>query len=507
MSTILNSLRAVRFSTVCIMSCLVLTACLKEPVSFEQRHGDHEHDDTANPGPNTSGGTGAPPANSLTGLWATSDNVHTETRAIAQQANIVSPQIQFASNGQVFNHWVVQSGYNATTNLYSSEEISTIVRGANSSAPMGWTAVGDALLTPQNYSQATDTQFNLNAVTGNGIVTWVSNGSAKSSEYMSGMGHFMGSADMTGETNPQVLVTSSGDTYLLSNTSMANGFGLKVSKRASRDVWNSEGELHRMSSNAFSNPGNFVLATMDGQNNVRALWVEEQLGAKTLKTATFTTATKIWSAVAEIHAHGMDLNSLKSGVMSGHGTGSMLNVLLYQKSGSEHGLFSIHFDGTTWDEPVRQDAQSVTTIIVEAPAFVANMAGNISVAWIERNATMDMIKARQLKPMTGWSAIEAVASVTQTANAHKINVALNAVGETTVVWNETTTQGSDILASHSIASNAAWSQKEAVGQVNNTGTIQSFDIRANAEHVTGIVHALEDRTGSTHESFYIVHYQ
>ena len=443
----------------------------------------------------TTGGTtdGTNTGNGIIGLWVSPESVLTRTFARSVQAMITAPEIQMTNAGVLFNHWVIKSDFDTASMQYSNQEINMTIRESNASGDSNWTVPGNAFTTPQSYlpSSAIDPRFIVNPISGDGIATWTSVGNIKTSEYMGQMKHFMSSAELTNQTTPVVLPSNSGDeAYLISKTSMTGGFGLRVSSRASADQWSVDAELHRMAASPLSNPNDFIIAAIDGQNNLRVLWVEQQNAILSLQTATYNPVTKTWGVVTEVQTNNVILNKLVSGLVSApiesNSTSTNVDVLLYQKNAEDHGLFSISFNGSTWGAPMRLDAQSVTNKIASMPAYTKNKSGDIVVAWIERDTTMtatntsnsaNMIMARRFDFVTGWSATEHVAHVPTDADAMEVKVALNTHGEVSLAWVESTSHGSDIMISHLILTNSQWSQKESISHVMNTmGSIQSLSL-------------------------------
>jgi hypothetical protein len=82
------------------------------------------------------------------------------------------------------------------------------------------------------------------------------------------------------------------------------------------------------------------------------------------------------------------------------------------------------------------------------------------------------------------------------ADASAVDVALNAAGDATAVWIESTALGSHINASHYVAANAVWSQKELIAEVVNAdGTIQALTTGLDGNNVNFVLWGTKQTDG------------
>ena len=237
---------------------------------------------------------------------------------------------------------------------------------------------------------------------------------------------------------------------------------------------------HRMdSTNPFSIMNHNLMAGFDSQDNIHVMWVEKQenISGETLKTLKFMTATDTWeSTVMDVAASNIMLNKVVSGVLSHSSNGNMVAVI-HEQDGAGHKTFSLLYDSTanTWATATRVDSEVTGTNQISAPTIARNMNGDLMVAWVETMAgmtannmsgLMNMIAVKRYMPGMGWHGdVEQVAHVAMDSDAAGVEVALNNSGDASVIWKEASNTSTNIIASHLISSNAAWSQKELIKTV------------------------------------------
>jgi len=441
-------------------------------------------------------------------LWATSDNISSTEILTSTQAEITMPKLQVTYGGNLFASWLIQSEPDPDTAELTQSDI-TVMRGVpNADGVYSWSDPASTMFNPVGYNAAaTDTQFIVNPVTGDGITAWNLNEVTYTSEFMANMGHFMGNAQLPEGHATKILVDSSGQVYLLTQTHMIDGFGLSVYKRTVADQWSTTPvQLHRMDmNNAYNLVNHFLIAAVDGQDNLRAIWLEEQAGEWSLQNAIYNTADDTWSAVSEVHSHDMTLNRLVGGMASGTVDSADLQLILHQQDGMVHSIFAVAYTADGWALPIRLDEQTDTVTMVSAPSMVANPSGDALVGWVQTDSTMsasntsgkmNMIMAKRYMPGMGWHAVEHVAHAGMMADASTVNVAMNATGDATVTWIESGAMESDIVASHYVAANAAWSQKELIAETaSSDGTITAVATGLDSNNVPLVLWGVKQTDG------------
>jgi hypothetical protein len=458
--------------------------------------------------PGTGGGTTDPTIGAVTGLWESGTGVATTEMPTTSEAATSAPAVQAANNGNLFATWLTNSGHAGDAAAHSEQDI-TIMRGVPaSSGGYTWSDPASAMMKPFGYdAHAEGTRFVVNPVTGDGFASWRDETTTYVSEFMGMMGHFMTNVAFPASDNAQVVVDASGQVYLLMKTPMMGGFGLSVYTRSAFDTWSEAVQLHRMDmTNAFTMLNDFMISTVDGMNNIRVFWLEEQAGTVTLQTATFNTASSTWGTVSDVHAHGLTLNKIVSGIANGAPGSDALQLVLHQQDGAERAIFALGYtqaDG--WGEPMQLDMASSDINVVAAPAFARNANGALLVGWIETNAGMSannsdglmhMIATRQYTSGGGWSAMDHVAHAAMTADASSLGVALGASGDATAAWLESSNAGANLFASHKIAANDAWSQKELVsGLSDGDGAVQALTVGLNGSNTPLVLLATRNTDG------------
>jgi len=467
-------------------------------------------DPGTNPGtdPGTNPGTGSDPA-IAEGLWDTSTSISTETLLASHEAMIVSPKVQVTSSGNVFVSWLKQSDPDATTLEPTQTDITIMRRTTDAADNLVWSDPSSAMFNPVGYNTAaTDTQFVVNPVSGDGIATWNYNAATHTSEFMGGMGHFMGGTSIDEGHATKILSDSTGQVYLLAQAHMMGGFGLSVYQRTAPDTWSSTPiQLHRMDmADPYALVNHFLIATVDGQDNIRAIWLEEHVGVMALQTATYDATVASWGPVTEIQAHDVVLNRLASGIASGIPGSSDLQLVLYQQDGMAHAVFGAGYtEASGWSMPMRLDEPTSTSMMSMAPAFLANTAGHVLVAWVEKDSSMtasntsgmmNMLMAKQYMPGMGWHPVEHITHASMMADVTALEVAISTTGEATATWVESSAMGSNIIASHKLSMGTPWTQKELIGHVPNAdGSIQALATGLDINNVPIILWAVMQSDG------------
>jgi len=462
--------------------------------------------------PNNNNNNVDAPAGVVANLWASSTQMHNTQIATADQAVISGAKLQLTNSGNIFAHWLVESQPDPVSFEFTQHDINIMQGVTDVVGNTVWSNADSILYKPVGYSSAaTDSDFVVNPDTGNAIVVWNNASNTMSSEFMQSMGHFMNSATLTSGHTPQVLVDSAGEVYLLHQTHMTGGFGLSVFKRTAADSWSANPvELHRMNmTTAINLPNHFLISVIDGQDNIRAVWLEELSGTFSLQTATYNGGTDTWGAVSTIDTDTIMLNKLVSGIAAGVSGSGDLQVVLHQQDGITHSIHALQFTSNTssWSLPIQLDAPTSTSSIIAAPAFDSNSAGDVLVAWMETDSAMtannnsglmQMLMTRQYSASSGWSTISHIAHGASNADAMALTVALNANGEASASWVENDANASHIISSHKINSNTAWSQKELITSVaNTTGAIIALETVIDSDNKAQTFWAVRTTDGST----------
>ena len=462
-------------------------------------------DNTTGGSDNTTGGT-----DNTTSTWHSSVKVGTNIMPISNQVKVDDLAIHRTIGG-LFVNWETKS--NPDVNGVYAQQDFTLLRGlVDSTTNMYiWSDQNNGNFSPVDYANtATNTQFNAvpgNSSTNNGLVIWNDNNTTMTSEFMGNMSHFMNKAELPNGHSPQVLTSSTGEVYLLMETEMNGGFGLSVFKRTGADQWSTADVMHRMdTTNPISMPNHFLIATMDGLDNIRAVWLENHDGNTALHTATYAIAADgagSWDAPSDIETNGMlILDQLVSGTVTMSANGKELNVILHQENNSEHSVYSVIYSATSgWAMPIRLDMADTAIQMVSEPQIAHNQQGDVIVAWIETNTAMvasnssslmNMLVARQYFIGSGWEVAKDIVHAPMTADISTFGIALTALGDAAASWVELDSTNNKLKASFHSIDDTAWSASELVQDISIAdGVVNSLVMEIDNSAMANLLWAVE----------------
>ena len=92
--------------------------------------------------------------------------------------------------------------------------------------------------------------------------------------------------------------------------------------------------------------------------------------------------------------------------------------------------------------------------------------------------------AKHYMPTMGWHDVEHLAHASMMADVTALDVVVNAAGDATANWVESSSMGSDVIASHKLSMGANWTQKELIGNVpSSDGGIQALAVGLDSANV------------------------
>lgn len=481
---------------------------------------------TTDPGTGTGTGTGNAGSGLLEGKWASSNVIYGDSAkpavSIATTAMPVVSQLKLQTSqaGDLLASWLLESEPDASGMPMNTQF--KLMRGSGTDGT--WSDPDNGMFQPNMYNaMASDTQFTINSVSGDGIAAWNYNGMSYTSEFMQGMGHFMNSASLPEGHATKIVNDAGGQVYMLSQTHVTDGFALTLYKRTAADTWSTPDPnmdvLQRVdSAMPYAMPNHFLVVAVDGQSNLRALWLEEQNNALSLQTASYDTQANNWSAVSTIDTGSLMLNSVVSAKLGGMEQGNAnLQLLLHieDMSGqmSSHSLYALAYSetDTAWSAPQRLDMDmanmNMNIMMVSAPYMAANSAGHMAVAWVQHdmsNASYTLTSLRYT-PAMGWGMM--MDQVAQSANALSApTLAMNAQGDISAAWLMASGNDGYIASSHfNMAAHMAdtavtWSEPELTQMTMAAdGSVQALALALDKNNVPVLIWASAKQVGSNTE--------
>ena len=190
------------------------------------------------------------------------------------------------------------------------------------------------------------------------------------------MNHFMGNTATLADAHAaRVIVDSKGNSYLVTQTHMATGFALNVQPRINNtdavNTWEDAAPLNREGAdeaNKIEMSHDALTTIIDGQDNIRAIWKEQQSGAMRLMMAVYNTTDKQWGDAAAIFdsegdTHGIDLSTIHSLSASGEHDTALVHVAMLVDTTDDEAIYTMDFDGAAWGNPMRRDEMGDMTML------------------------------------------------------------------------------------------------------------------------------------------------
>ena len=378
-----------------LIACMavVMSACVEETTSFKDRQNQNNPDAESDKGSTLS-----------KGVWTASVTLATESYDTSTNPPAPEQQLDIASNGTVILSWMTDSSIKA-------------MRSTLASGYSDWQTPSPGVYSPSGMSNVEMTAFTADKSSGDGYMLWADGSNLKVSEFMTSMSttpHFMGTATLADGHAPRVLVDSAGSAYLISQSHMMNGFGLSVSKRTGFSLWSESVQLHRMgldAVNAINMPHDSLTTFIDGQHNVRAVWIEAQAADSRLMTAVYNTIDDTWGAAEAIldsagDTYGISIGDIRTLSVSGEHGNDSVHLVVYLDSGSDQAIYTIDYDGTVWDHPMRRDVDDMGMAdIISGPAYAVYHNAHI-VVWVESRMADVHINALRFDSAAGWGGVE-----------------------------------------------------------------------------------------------------
>lgn len=396
----------------------------------------------------------------LKGYWGPPADLAMDAQPNTSSPSVIRQQLDVANNGNVYLNWTQSSNTVAET-------LKIMRATADASGAYTWSDPNSSRFTPVGIAaDASGTQFTVNKSNADGYAHWGAGGSLKISEFMASMGHFMGSANLADGHAPQILADASGNAYLVSQDHMTGGFSLEVVARSAWNTWGSTAALHRMGmTTEITLPNHLLESIIDGQGNIRSIWLEKEMSTLRLMTATYTASAKTWGTpvtmIDSSNTDGVDLAALQSIGATGEPSSENLRVVLFQDTGGEKAVFTVDFTGNAARMPVRRDASTATRTIEGVVSYGVGGDGYLLAAWVELSSGLRAIRALSFSPAGGWVVATQVAVAPMEATVDGVTLALNRHGHAAVLWIETDTKGRRFMSSVRI-STTAWATKELV---------------------------------------------
>jgi len=444
-----------------LLTGAMLTGCAESTKSYEDRN----KADTGTPGmlnPRMIDGT-----DYISGYWDTVNELTEAHQAMGSTLTLHDTKLVAAGHDKAFLSWTQSS--NETGADVQSIKIMQATAGADN--VYSWSDPASHMFMPVGHtSTATDGQFSVNPVSGDGYAMWSDGGSIKLSEFMAGMGHFMGTATLGEGHAASILVDSAGTAYMLAQDHMPGGFGFLVSKRTAHNNWTTMTALHRMDMmNAYAMPNHFFKAMVDGQNNIVVVWLETQADATRLMTATLNTTDDTWTAepimiLDNTNMNGVALDSLVSMAVTGVTGTDSIHIVLYQETETEKGIFVTGYMAEHgWHMAMRKDAQTETRKIASAPVYGRNGQGHLIAAWVEAEGMNQTVVALQYDATNGWGMPMDLETAAMNTMISELGLAVNMSGNALVTWVESDDTGVRVLAALQ-KHDAMWAVKELLAE-------------------------------------------
>lgn len=445
-----------RIAAIAFVGAIVLSGCdaIEDPNSFSERE---------NTGGDLTGGQQADP-NSIggftAGVWGTSNALMTEDGPASDSIN---QTLDIAENGTVL--------------LSSSTESSVkVMRATFSENYQDWKTPSPGVYSPSSSdmpSTSTMAMFGADKASGDGYIVWGNGTNIKVSDYMTSMSstpHSMGTANLDDGHAPQLLVSRSGSAHLVTQVHMNNGFGLNAFSRSGFATWSSAVQLHRMgmdTANAISMSHDDLSAFIDGNNNLRVIWIETQAANIRLMTAVFDTTAGSWSEASAIldsagDTHGVDIASINSISASGEHGNANVHLAIMQVTASDESIITMDFIGTAWSHPMRRDNDMSGMASIVGPVVSAVFHEEHVMIWVDAHMGNNSIKSFRYSPTNGWgTAVKNVAVAESGASIDKLGLALNHEGHALATWIES--DGSDVNIAGSLQIPGTDWQKKRTG--------------------------------------------
>jgi len=436
---------------------------------------DDSGDDGSGSSDDDAGSGDEPSVDIITGSWTVAELIQSTEIAKNLGSIMTPPKLKINDTGELFAQWNFHSNLDQNSR-YAKQKFNLIRRSLDDTGSFIWSDPTDSNFLPTGYDEnfARNANLTITPTTNSGMAIWNQNGKTFTSEFQNDTSAFSTNMELPNSTSHQVISANDGSQYLLVEEQVIEGFALRIYKRSAENEWVTPQVLYRTNFDAYEISNSILMATIDSENIIHVVWIEKQIGQSTyaLKTATYNATNETWGQISNITSSGIKLNKVLTGVVGASPDTKSVNLLLHEKNGLSHTVFGITFDPLNgWQFPFVLNQNSDTVNQISIPSFATNPSGFISVAWLETLEAFDIdnnaivqqqIVSKRFDPITGWQNAEVAKMIPENYVAAGIEITLNNLGESSLIWKEVSADETNIVASNYILSNVGWSEKEII---------------------------------------------
>jgi len=321
----------------------------------------------------------------------------------------------------------------------------------------GVAQVSDSSANALNAALATDAAGNVTAVWQQD--TNGTNNVVKASRYSGGSWSapaLLSTVALGAAVNPVVAVDAGGNvTAVWRQFKSASNYGINAS-RYSNGSWSAPVRVDNV-------PGNAVSPSLvaDAAGNLTAAWPQSNGTRVVINASRYSSGS--WSAPVQIdnpNATGDAMAVVLAVDAAGHVTASW-----NQYNGTNYVINTSRYSSGSWSAPVQVDNPNAAGN-AQTPVLAVDAAGNVTAAWYQVNGTYNVINASRYSNGR-WSTPTQVSSANATGDAINAAVAVDVAGNLTLAWIQHDATRYAVNASR--FSNGSWSVPTEIDDPSTTG--------------------------------------